>query len=664
MATAAPAQNPLAGLASLLQTIGGTRSTTNTSPGDITALQQVFNQGQQFDPNALLQTIFQQAGGQIPGLQRAFGNAIGARSGNNSAASAALQQLLMQTSLAGQQQVSNQVLQNQQQQGNVAANIAQATKGTTQTQKSGTDMGNVAKLLGLWQLAGQTGLIDKIGKGLGVGGTSGGSGASTGTASAPTGSASAPAPATVQSAPAPMAMQSATSSPVYGGALSTGVPLGTTIDTGLLDQPGMGSMDWANGATLADGFNSYSDMFADQANNLATMEGIDSMDALMGVTDGFGTIEGGGSNFIDDILGFLGFADGGLVGRDGQKPGADEEAVEDSTMRRFDRGNTVNVPLDLLRELMPQFADGGIVRGPRRVNTTQTANPLTAVASNTATGGTRATAPVTQRPATPGTGTGTGVGQLPRPQRPREELDFGTGPDAATNSTGQTASPADLAAVDDAIGSVVGAFGSMAGGALSSALGLGPLGAMGLSALGRGFVNSAVAANQGLTAVNAANASMAAGAPSGYSSTTSGYSVDVGEPGVANSFGATSSPVSGPGSVQGLDLGMLGSDSGIGGGAGADGTGATGGEAGSAGSDGSAAAGVGVGASGAGEASDGLGFANGGEVDGPGTGTSDSIIARLSDGEYVIPADVVDTVGVEFFDALRAAIHQPAGMRR
>ena len=41
-----------------------------------------------------------------------------------------------------------------------------------------------------------------------------------------------------------------------------------------------------------------------------------------------------------------------------------------------------------------------------------------------------------------------------------------------------------------------------------------------------------------------------------------------------------------------------------------------------------------------------------GEVRGPGTGTSDSIPARLSDGEYVIPAEVVRRKGTDFFDKL------------
>lgn len=49
-----------------------------------------------------------------------------------------------------------------------------------------------------------------------------------------------------------------------------------------------------------------------------------------------------------------------------------------------------------------------------------------------------------------------------------------------------------------------------------------------------------------------------------------------------------------------------------------------------------------------------LGFAEGGLVTGPGTGTSDSIFARLSNGEYVMPASAVQAYGVGFFEDLRA----------
>lgn len=45
-------------------------------------------------------------------------------------------------------------------------------------------------------------------------------------------------------------------------------------------------------------------------------------------------------------------------------------------------------------------------------------------------------------------------------------------------------------------------------------------------------------------------------------------------------------------------------------------------------------------------------FATGGSVDGPGTGTSDSIPAMLSNGEYVLNAQAVDRLGVPFLNGL------------
>lgn len=48
-----------------------------------------------------------------------------------------------------------------------------------------------------------------------------------------------------------------------------------------------------------------------------------------------------------------------------------------------------------------------------------------------------------------------------------------------------------------------------------------------------------------------------------------------------------------------------------------------------------------------------VGFATGGQVDGPGTSTSDSILARLSKGEFVIPASKVNEFGSPFFEAIR-----------
>lgn len=53
------------------------------------------------------------------------------------------------------------------------------------------------------------------------------------------------------------------------------------------------------------------------------------------------------------------------------------------------------------------------------------------------------------------------------------------------------------------------------------------------------------------------------------------------------------------------------------------------------------------------------GFASGGYVTGPGTTTSDSIPARLSTGEYVLRAEAVRRVGVDFLHALNGGLFGP-----
>lgn len=56
-----------------------------------------------------------------------------------------------------------------------------------------------------------------------------------------------------------------------------------------------------------------------------------------------------------------------------------------------------------------------------------------------------------------------------------------------------------------------------------------------------------------------------------------------------------------------------------------------------------------------------MALANGGHVRGPGSGTSDSVPARLSDGEFVLPADTVRKVGVRSLRDLVATTHKPSG---
>lgn len=50
----------------------------------------------------------------------------------------------------------------------------------------------------------------------------------------------------------------------------------------------------------------------------------------------------------------------------------------------------------------------------------------------------------------------------------------------------------------------------------------------------------------------------------------------------------------------------------------------------------------------------------GGPVMGPGTGTSDSVPINASNGEYVIPAEVVHVLGTKFFDELIAQVQGAA----
>lgn len=105
-----------------------------SSPGDTAALRALLGELGQADYTKLLESIFSQAGGKIPGFQAGLQNALGARSGSNSSVAAVLQKLLQDTVLQGQQQVVNAQLQNANIRGNLAQGIAQATKGTHQRQ--------------------------------------------------------------------------------------------------------------------------------------------------------------------------------------------------------------------------------------------------------------------------------------------------------------------------------------------------------------------------------------------------------------------------------------------------------------------------------------------------------------------------------------------------
>lgn len=166
------------------------------------------------------------------------------------------------------------------------------------------------------------------------------------------------------------------------------------------------------------------------------------------------------------------------------------------------------------------------------------------------------------------------------------------------------------------------------------------------------------AGNQPSAAQLAMNAAMGGGGPGAAS-----VGVD----------GAVSSPVS-QGNVQGTALGDIGATQGGGPG---DGSGSA--TSGGVNADGSGGGGNGPGGPGPGNASAGDGgdgggdYADGGLVSGIGTGISDSIkvrskqpggkMIRYSDGEYVIPKDVVDALGVHHFDSILDAFHTPASLQ-
>lgn len=56
--------------------------------------------------------------------------------------------------------------------------------------------------------------------------------------------------------------------------------------------------------------------------------------------------------------------------------------------------------------------------------------------------------------------------------------------------------------------------------------------------------------------------------------------------------------------------------------------------------------------------------ADGGHIDGPGTSISDSIPAHLSADEYVLPADVVEAIGIDKLDSIVKRYHTPAAIQK
>lgn len=648
----------LGNVAALLELFGGRQQTTQNT-ADTSALQNVLAQLQGQDPTALLNSIFAQAAGQMPGLQARFSNAVGARSGGNSAVQTALSQLLQDTVLRGQQQVAQQQAQNLQTQGQVADSIARATSG--QRVQSGTNLGRAAGGLGALQAASGLWNSDagKKVRELAGGLFSSGGGDAAANFSSALGS----------------------SMDFLGGGDAV-TPLTDTA---------------AFGSNFGDFGSAFGDVF--------------SSDTGGSVADFFSSESGGeGSGLLDQAGDFFsglfdGFKDGGLVGRDDddhrkqllqklnanrqpQKPGGfggadarysgSEEKKEEKPQRG---GSNLRVEEALKRS---GFADGGQVSvrsggGRRSSAPSYTPNAVVQSQAQQVPGMTLNPQILRQllMPAqTPNEGDNTNEGN---------NATFGIGP------LGQAASMQNNA-VAEAFGKA--ALGQMSPvgipGLTSSPLGLlmtmlnvgmsqqgafdalndapDPIAAL---AAAQGWISPQAAAGVGsdnLAAAANAMSSMTQVSPmdalmqitNAFGTGPGGYGVG-GNSGDSGGFGGYGTS----GHSGSVSVGSIGvSDTGFGEAAadtGSFGDASDGGGTGDATSDGGNEGGVGSGTGEGGTGGGGAGYRMGGSVQGPGTGTSDSIIARLSDGEYVIPADVVDRLGVSFFDNLRAQFHTPAG---
>ena len=572
--------DPMAALSSLITTLGGTKTTTNA--GNTEVLNSAVEGMKGINYEGLLQSIFQKAAGEIPGIQRALGNAVGARSGGNSAVSAALQKLLQQTTVGAQGEIAQQQLANLNSQANAGASIAQATKGTTQQQ--GANTGKAAKALTLLSLLSKTGLDKKLS---GLFGDS---------------SSAAAGVSPLTSAYAPVASPWATQSDggdITSASLATPMP---QLFSGM-----------AFGATGTSG-----------AGEAPTLSAEDSaaFDALTSTWD---------SSPVD-MSGFF-------------TPSAPIEytpsfEIPSSYIPVEEFNFDFSVP-----ELDWSFADGGRVTA---ATSRRSANPSIVLTEPGKTGANNSTpAPVASAPAS---------APAPRsPARPPMILTEEFSNDGAGTGGTQGNAAAGTAATAATAGQVAGAMLGM--------LGLGPIGTAVSAATSQNPTATAVngvlgTVTNGLTSV--ANLGFNAIGMNSIGQTVSGLmspsvdlslsqATDPANNAVAAS-GVVGSPVAGPGAVDVTDLGMLGLD------APAEGAGSASGDDGSGGS----------GTSGAGMGGDGPGggWKDGGPVNGKGTGTSDSININVSDGEYIVPDDVVEHLGESFFDRLLAAFHTPVAQRR
>lgn len=653
-------------LMGVLQTLLGQKTTTNTSSSANTApLQQVFNNAMQpMDQqlyNNLIASIFNTSAQQIPELTAALANATGTRTSGNSPLALALNE---QNNRAGQQAAQSILTYNQNQQqtaGNAAAQIAGATKGTTQTQKQGTAANTPALALGgfLLNQADKRGLVDKGMKA--VSGMFGGGGNATDYISN--------SPLTNFGSEWDMAPSSYLAPEV---ASSFDMPVGSSE----------GSSDWSLGGV--------GDALGDWGSGV--------VDAGSDFLGDVGNTVGG---WWDDISGFFGFADGGRIGR--QVGGWNSPVLSpvfpgrtfwqaESQVRpnSYADGGTIRNrnymggPLqrygmnavDAAAMQGPQGAPAGLdsIAGNGGINSDMLRQLMTRAMQQADMTGGQGGIEVAPNMTTPGSAINNAMGD-PLGQSIMNSVIgnvLGMGLSSATqNPMALQAASLGGKAMGVPIGGVFGVLAAMAqagmaGQGATNAINQAqdPLAAMmiGIESSRPGYIGDLSGATNSDSLAAAANAVSA----------INGLDPLDALMGVTNAFGTGTNP-SGVGdfggggfNTGGVDLGSMddswgvdtnpgATDSGSDPGGSNDGTGAE--------------SGPGEAGNSAGSGEGDTTAADGGMIHGPGTGTSDTIRAknripggrnaRFSDGEFIIPADSVKVLGEDFLNRLLQATHTP-----
>jgi hypothetical protein len=622
MATGIQEKTFQSGLPDLLKGLFGEQSTTNsntTSTANTGPLEAAIGQSSKQmtteQLQALVASIFSSAAQQVPTLTGALANATGTRSSNNSPLALAINE---QNNLAGKQLTQSLLDYNQRQsqiavQGAGALANATRSEAKTTTTATGAAAGDNSQLKTLLfgflaNQADKRGLLDKVGKGI-FGGATDSVAASTPGFMSPQSqdfqspfsqdTTFGPTP-TTNFAAVPDLFQNSTLD-LSGSSLFGDVASGSGVDLGL---------DYASNAA-----SSGVDLGLDYATDSAPVDEILNLFADGGSPQpAFKQIARPSiAPAINQVV--FGYADGGAVDieqftdgwDDGENPVHNQLRVQPQMFQPQQIGS------------VPGFADGGtVIRNRNNLGTSPARQGTLALQ------GTQA-----QTPQTPQTPQAPKLPALELPGLKRQPPGL-----SDSNSPAPTMSPAQEALVADNIST--GKNANIGKAAASFALN-----AM-VPALAIPGVKGLLT-NQLLAFMEAQNSQAASGLPVEGTIAVQGPTGAMSSQAASQSiFGNTTntnqSMVSLPTAIDGFTASAPASS-------GVTGDGSTPGPGGES------------------------VYADGGLVTGPGTGTSDSIGRKskvpgsspyaVSADEYIIPKDVVDSVGKKFFDDLLSAIHRP-----